>query len=166
MSSEAYSHLVTSVFVGSVVIVLSVETLLEARLTSKEVVARLALRRWASVGVALACLVALFLEFEKGEGTLWLTLPILFAPLLAAWFFVVRRFARAVAFRLAPVLSFSLASGALLVSSVHFDTPPFVVVLPGFVVAALTGAIVTAVRSFTVPRKVDGWPPKENDGAP
>jgi hypothetical protein len=154
-----------SVFVGSVVLVLSVETLLEARLTSEEVVARRAVRRWAAVGVALVSLIALFLESEKGEGMLWVVVPILYGPTLYAWFYLARRFAHAIAFRLVPVAAFSLGSGALLVSSVHFDTPPFVLVFAAFLLASPIWAVVAGVRAFTAPRKLGGWPPKENDGS-
>ncbi len=166
MNPEAYSDLVISVFVASVVSVLSVETLLEARLTSQPIIARRALRRWASVGVALCYFIALFLDYEKGEGVLWMVVPLLFGPLLAAWFYVVRRFMHAVAFRLLPTAAFSFASGAILVSSVHFDMPPFVLVLATFLLSATIWSVVTAVRAFTVPRKASGWPPKQNDGAP
>jgi hypothetical protein len=166
LNPEAYSHLVISVFVGSVASVLAVEALLEARLTSEEGVARRALRRWACVGVALCCFIALFLDYENGEGVLWMVLPLLFGPLLASWFYVVRRFMHAVAFRLLPTAAFSFVSGALLVASVHFDTPPFILVLPTFLLTATIWAIVRAVRAFTLPRRLSGWPPKENDGAP
>jgi hypothetical protein len=167
VNPEAYSHLVASVFVASVVGVLAVETLLEARLGSGEVdSARRALRRWACVGVALCCLFALFLDYEKGQGVLWMLVPLVFGPLLVSWFYVVRRFMRAVAFRLLPTAAFSFTSGALLLTSVHFDTPPFVLVLPTFLLTATTWAVVNAVRAFTVARKLSAWPPKENDSAP
>lgn len=156
MSPDTYTHLVTSVFVGGVTAVLSVETLLEARLTSEEEVTRRALRRWASVGVALCCFVALFLEFEKGSGVLWMTGPVLFGPLLVSWFYVVRRFARAVAFRLLPLAAISFGSGALLFTSTYFDTPPFVLVLPSFLATATFCSVVTAVRAFAARRKLGG----------
>jgi hypothetical protein len=165
VNSEAYSHLATSVLVGSIVLLLSVETLLEARLTLDEAVARRALRRWASVGVALCYLVALFLESENGDGVLWVTGPLLFGPLLVSWFYVVRRFSRALAFRLLPTAAFSFTSGALLVTSVHSDTPPFVLVLPTFLAVATIWSVVTAVRAWTVPRKLSGWPPPNDDAA-
>ncbi len=94
--------------------------------------------------MALCYFVALFLDYEKGEGVIWLVVPLLFAPLLVSWFYVVRRFMRALAFRLLPVAAFTLTSGALLVTSVHFDTPPFVLVLPTFLLTATIWAVVTA----------------------
>jgi hypothetical protein len=156
LTPHAYTHLVSSVFVGGVAAVLSVETLLEARLTSEEELTRRALRRWASVGVALCCFVALFLEFEKGEGVLWLTGPVLFGPLLVAWFYLVRLVARAVAFRRLPLAAFSLGSGALLFTSTYFDTPPVTLVLPSFLAAATLCSVVTAVRAFAARRKLGG----------
>ena len=170
MNHEAYSDLLASVFLASVVVVLWVETLLEARLTGpgleRAESSQRALRRWASVGVALCYFIALFLDYEKGAGVLFLVVPLLFGPLLVSWFYVVRRLMRALAHRPLPTFAFSFASGAILVTSVHFDTPPFVLVLPAFLLAATIWALVTAFRAFTAPRKLGGWPPKDNDGAP
>ena len=170
LNSEDYSDLVLSVFVASVVSVLWVEALLEAHGTRRALPgierSQRALRRWASVGVALCYLIGLFLDYENGEGMFWMVVPLLFGPLIVSWFYVVRRFMHAVGFRLLPAAAFSFVSGALLVTSVHFDTPPFILVLPTFLLTATTWAIINAVRAFTVPRRLSGWPPKENDGAP
>ncbi len=68
---------------GSIVLLLGGNAARSA-LDLDEAVARRALRRWASVGVALCYLVALFLESENGDGVLWVTGPLLFGLLLVS----------------------------------------------------------------------------------
>lgn len=163
MTPEAYSHLIAAVFVAGVTTVLSVETWLEARHGLKDNVAVRALRRWASVGVALLCFVALSLDLDKGEGLLWVRGPMLFGPLLAAWLYLVRLVAKKVAFRLAPIVAFSIASAALLVASTYRDVPPFALVLAGFLGAATIAAMVVAYRSFAAERQSGEPRPDERD---